>query len=266
VSVEIVTRERDFVGVAGPEAEDYLQRMVSNDVEALAEGESCAALLLTPKARVIAPVVVLRRGPDDFLLLTEGGLGEPVRAHLVRMRMRARCEIEPEQHTSSIVFGGQGGIPTSEFGEPAVELLDADLEPTLDAAELERRRIEAGTPAWGKEIDERVLPAEAGLTATHVSFTKGCYPGQEPVARLHHRGKANRTLRVLEVEAPEPPPYDAELSYEGKSVGRVTSVARRPDGALVGLAYVRVEVPEEATLSVEPSGSARGYTVSPARP
>ena len=266
MSVEIATRERAYVRVAGPDAEDYLQRMVSNDVEALAEGESCAALLLTPKARVIAPVVVLRRGPEDFLLLTEPDLGEPLRAHLARMRMRARCEIEPEKHTSALVFGGEGGIPTHEFGDPAVELIDADLEPTLDAAELERLRIEAGTPAWGKEIDERVLPAEAGLTATHVSFTKGCYPGQEPVARLHHRGKANRTLRVLEVEAPEPPPYDAELTWKGKPVGRVTSVARRPDGAIVGLAYVRVEVPEEAILSVEPAGSARGYTVSPARP
>ena len=264
--MEIATRERAYVGVVGPDAEDYLQRMVSNDVEALADGESCAALLLTPKARVIAPVVVLRRGPEDFLLLTERELGEPVRAHLVRMRMRARCKIAREEHTSALVFGGEGGIPTREFGEPAVELLDAELEPTLDVVELERRRIEAGTPAWGKEIDERVLPAEAGLTATHVSFTKGCYPGQEPVARLHHRGKANRSLRVLRVDAPEPPPYDAELSWEGKAVGRVTSVARRPDGVLVGLGYVRVEVPEEAELALDPAGSARGYTVSPSRP
>jgi folate-binding protein YgfZ len=264
--VEIATRNRSFVRVAGPDAEDYLQRLLSNDVEALAPGDACPALLLTPKARVIAPVVVLRRGPEDFLLLTEPELGEPLRAHLVRMRMRARCEVEPEQHSSAVVFGGEDGIPTLEFGEPAVEVLDAELEATLDADELERRRVEAGTPVWGKEIDERVLPAEAGLTATHVSFTKGCYPGQEPVARLHHRGKANRTLRVLEVDAPAPPRYDAELSYEGKPVGRVTSVARRPDGALVGLAYVRVEVPQDAELALDPVGSARGYTVSPARP
>src|SRR5438445_3916539 len=131
MSMQIAERERAYVRVAGTEAEDYLQRMVSNDVEALAEGESCSALLLTPKARVIAPVVVLRRGPEDFLLLTEAELGEPLRAHLVRMRMRARCEIEPEQHSSTLVFGGEGGIPTREFGEPAAELIDADLEPTL---------------------------------------------------------------------------------------------------------------------------------------
>jgi folate-binding protein YgfZ len=264
--VEIATRERAYVGVAGPDAEDFLQRMLSNDVAALGDGDSCAALLLTAKARVIAPVVVLRRGLEDFLLLTEPTLGERLRAHLTKLRLRAKCEIETEQHSSAVVFGGEGGIPTQEFGEPAVELLDAKLEPTLDAAELERRRIEAGTPAWGKEIDDRVLPAEAGLTATHVSFTKGCYPGQEPVARLHHRGKANRSLRVLRVDAPEPPPYDAELTYEGKPVGRVTSVARRPDGVLVGLGYVRVEVPAEAELELGPAGSARGYTAPSPRP
>ena len=62
-------------------------------------------------------------------------------------------------------------------------------------------RIEAGMPRWGKEIDESILPAEAGLDETHISFTKGCYPGQEPIARLRHRGKVNRKLRVLEMDA-----------------------------------------------------------------
>ena len=76
--------------MAGPDAEDYLQRMLSNDVAALAVGESCEALLLTAKARVIAPMRVLRRGENDFLLLTEPELGETLRAELVRMRFAAR--------------------------------------------------------------------------------------------------------------------------------------------------------------------------------
>src|SRR5215475_4940463 len=92
--MEIAHREREFVRVAGPDARDYLQRMVSNDVEALGVGESCPALLLTAKARVIAPVVVWRRGEEDFLLLTEPGLGEPVRSLLARMKLRAQCEVE----------------------------------------------------------------------------------------------------------------------------------------------------------------------------
>jgi len=243
-------RPRSFVRVAGPDAADYLQRMVSNDVEALAVGGSCEALLLTAKARVIAPLVVWRRGEEDFLLLTEPELGETVRAHLVRMRLRARAEIEPEEHSSAVVFGGAEGIPSSEFGEPAVEVLDAGLEPTVQEDELELRRIRAGTARYGREIDDRVLPAEAGLVERAVSFSKGCYPGQEPIARLQHRGHANRGLRVLRISAEEPPPYDAELSFEGRAVGRVTSAVTDPEGGVLALAFVRVEVPEDAELDL----------------
>ncbi len=245
--MDVATRERAFVRVAGPDAQDYLQRMVSNDVDALQVGDACPALLLTAKARVIAPVVVWRRGDEDYLLLTEPELGEVVRSLLVRMRLRAQCEVEPEQHSSVLVFGAADGIATGDV-TGAVEVLDSELEPTIDADELELRRIEAGVPRWGREIDDRVLPAEAGLDETHVSFTKGCYPGQEPVARLHHRGHPNRGLRVLELaEVPQP---DAELVHEGKPVGRVTSAARRADGSVVALAYVRVEVPEDAGLEL----------------
>ena len=243
--MRVAFRPRSFVRVSGPAAEEYLDRMVSNDVAVLGPGESCEALLLTAKARVIAPLVVLRRRHDDFLLLTEPELGERVRAELLRSRFAAKAEIEPEEHTSHVVFGGEG-IPTADYGEPAAEVLDADLEPTVAAEELELLRIRAGTPAWGKEIDDRVLPAEAGLTESAVSFTKGCYPGQEPIARLHYRGHANRGLRVLRLtELPAP---ETELSYEGKSVGRITSAAPSGNGA-VALAYVRREVPQDAELA-----------------
>jgi tRNA-modifying protein YgfZ len=244
--MNVAAREREFVRVAGPDARDYLQRMVSNDVEALGVGEALPALLLTAKARVIAPLVVLRRGDEDFLLLTEPELGEVVRAHLTRMRLRARCEIEPEQHEAALVFGGSEGFATDWPG--ARELLDGQVEPTLAEEELEVRRIEAGVPRWGREIDERILPAEAGLDATHVSFSKGCYPGQEPVARLHFRGHPNRGLRIVELD--ELPEYDAPLLHEGREVGRVTSAARRGDGSVVALAYVRTEVPDDAPLAL----------------
>ena len=231
--------------VAGPDACEHLQNMVSNDVEALRVGDACPALLLTAKARVIAPVVVWRRGDEDFLLLTEPELGDAVRSLLVRMRLRLRCAIEAEEHTSALVFGGEG--IASEF-PGAAEVLDAQLEATLDSDELERRRIEAGVPRWGRELDDRVLPAEAGLDATHISFSKGCYPGQEPIARLHYRGHPNRGLRVLELA--DVPEYDAELVHDGKVVGRVTSAARRRDGSVVALAYVRTEVPQDARLEL----------------
>src|SRR5438132_13947876 len=116
-------RPRAFVRVAGPDAAEYLQRMLSNDVVALEPGGSCEALLLTPKARLIAPLRILRRADDDFLLLTEPELGERVRDELTRMRFAAKCEIELEEHTSTLVW-------TGDFAR-AEELVDADVEPTV---------------------------------------------------------------------------------------------------------------------------------------
>jgi tRNA-modifying protein YgfZ len=204
--------------------------MVSNDVEALAVGAACDALLLTAKARIIAPLRVLRRGVDEFLLLTEPELGERVAAELTRMRFAAKCEIKSEEHESWLVLGGDEVLDERPEGEE------------VSAEEAERARIEAGIPRWGRELDDRALPAEAGLEKTHISFTKGCYPGQEPIARLHHRGHVNRLLRVLDVEAASP---GDEITYEGKVVGRITSAA----GGLA-LGYVRVEVPDGAELTV----------------
>ena len=232
----IAERQRDFVGVRGPDAEDFLQRMLSNDVTEA----PCDALLLTPKGRIIAPMRVVRRADDDFLLLTELGLGETVRSALLRARFAAKCEIELEAHTSALVWDGDFSV--------AEEQLDAGAEPTATADDLERARIEAGVPAWGNEIDESLLPAEAGLDRTHISFTKGCYPGQEPVARLHYRGHPNRRLRALEVEDARP---GDEISYGDKTVGRVTSAVPG-----IALGYVRREVPDDADLAL-PSGQAR---------
>lgn len=251
-------RSRSFVGVSGPQAGEYLQRMVSNDVLALDAGDSCDALLLTPKARVIATLRVLRRDTDDFLLVTEPELGEVVRDHLLRLRFAARCDVVLEDHRSHVVLGGPGApsevlaMPSTDYGLPGWEVIDGD-EPAdaarLDDEELERLRIEAGTPRYGREIDERVLPAEAGLDRRAISFEKGCYPGQEPVARLRYRGHANRGLRVLRLETAEAPPYDAEIEHGGKVVGRVTS-AVAADGGVVALGYVREDVPEDAVVSV----------------
>jgi tRNA-modifying protein YgfZ len=216
--------------------------MVSNDVAALQPGESCDALLLTPKARLIAPLRVWRRGPDDYLLLSEPELGEVVRSNLLRARFAAKCEIEAEEHTSTIVLrDGAEGIACPDYGVAARELLDAGADGT-DVEELERLRIEAGTPRWGSELDERVLPAEAGLDESAVSFTKGCYPGQEPIARLRYRGKVNRRLRILEVESATP---GDEIRFGDKTVGRVTSAVPG-----VALGYIRAEVPEDAQLEV----------------
>jgi folate-binding protein YgfZ len=245
-------RARAYVRVKGPDAVEYLDRMLSNDVPA--EG-SIDALLLTPKARVIAPLLVWRRGDDDVLLLTEPELGEVVRAELTRMRFASRCEIEPEEHTSTIVFDAAEGVPNRDYGVPSTEVLDADFD-AVGEEELEPLRIGAATPRFGREIDDRVLPAEAGLDERAVSFEKGCYPGQEPIARLHYRGHPNRLLRVLEVEAAKP---GDEIVHGEKAVGRVTSAV--PGRAL---GYVRREVPDEASLSI--GGAEARLHLPPPRP
>src|SRR5205823_5186191 len=117
VRVRFAARPRSYVRVSGPDAEDYLQRMLSNDVTALSVGERCEALLLTAKSRVIAPLRVLRRGPDDYLLLTEPELGERVRAELLRFRFAAKTEIEPEEHESWVVLGGEEVLDERPAGE-----------------------------------------------------------------------------------------------------------------------------------------------------
>jgi folate-binding protein YgfZ len=216
--------------VSGPDAADYLQRMISNDVEALADGEACDALLLTAKARIVAPLRVLRRAQDDFLLLTEPELGETVRTHLLRTRFAAKAEIEPEQHESWLVLGGDEVLGERPPGDDASE------------EDVERWRIESRIPRWGRELDDSILPAEAGLDETHISFSKGCYPGQEPIARQHYRGKVNRRLRVLEIAGGAQ--AGDELTLDGKTVGRITSAANG-----VALGFVRTEVPDDAALT-----------------
>jgi folate-binding protein YgfZ len=159
-----------------------------------------------------------------------------------------------------LVFGDRPGgfaYAVSDYAAPAWEVLDAAVEgDEVGVDELELMRISAGTPRVGREIDDRVLPAEAGLVERAVDFEKGCYPGQEPIARLHYRGHANRGLRVLRLEASDVPEYDAELTLDGKGVGRVTS-AIAADGGVLALAYVRREVPEDAELRLADGTVAR---------
>jgi len=235
--------DRGYVTVAGPEAADFLERMLSNEVVSLEAGEARPALLLTPKSRIVAPLRVVREGAEAFLLLTESSLAETVSSTLLRARFAAKCEIEVKHYRGYLQLGAGDGVPNGDYGVEAYESWSEDERDAADPAELEALRIEAGTPAWGKELDGTILPAEAGLDETHVSFTKGCYPGQEPIARLHFRGRANRRLHVLEVAGAKP---GDEIVHDGKVVGRVTSAA-----AGRALGYVRRDVPDEAALSIE---------------
>jgi folate-binding Fe-S cluster repair protein YgfZ len=159
----VLERPRAFIRVSGPDAEDYLQRMVSNDVAALAPGDACDALMLTAKARIIAPLRILRRGSDDFLVLTEPGLGEVVRSQLLRARFAAKAEIEPEEHRSWLVLGGD-------------EVLD-ERPPGDDASEEEWSRRHA------HQFLEGLLPRAGADRAAALPRQ-----GQPPPACLGHRG------------------------------------------------------------------------------
>jgi folate-binding protein YgfZ len=124
--------------------------------------------------------------------------------------------------------------------------------PPVSEAVAEGVRVERGRPRYGVDLDSTVIPQEAGLNARAVSFTKGCYVGQETVARLYYRGKPNRQLRGLRLSAPASP--GAEITFEGRRVGRLGSVADSPELGLIALALVRREAPPGSRVSVDPDG------------
>jgi tRNA-modifying protein YgfZ len=238
-------RERAFVRASGPDAVSYLQSMVTNDVEAIEPGGGTYALLLTPKARVIADLEVFRTGSDLVLACPPETVDE-VLGTLLRSRFRKKVALEPAGY--ALVWGDADGA-VAELQTPiGVERL-LESPPNGDTAPAEAwelARIEAGMPRFGSEFNTESMPAEAGLEDRAISFTKGCYPGQEPVARLHYRGHANRGVRGLRFEGATAA-LGARVTVEGADMGRVTSVADSPRFGPIGLAILRREVAEGAT-------------------
>ena len=270
-----VRLDRDAVRVGGPDAIAFLQGQLSQDVVALSTGSSAWSLLLQPQGKVDAWLRVTRISPDEVVLDVDGGWGEAVIARLTRFRLRTKAEIEPlawrcvalrgpgapadlaTPPTGTAVVAGArwplvGGVDLLGL-DPAVP--DGMPEVGVDAFEV--RRIEAGLPRMGAELTERTIPAEAGVVESSVSFTKGCYTGQELVARIDSRGgHVPRLLRsvVLEGIVADGSP----LEVDGRVVGALTSVAAHPDGHAVGLASVRRDVePPAAALCAGVPASVR---------
>ena len=259
---------RDFLRVAGPDAGSWLQGQLSQDVAALAVGDAADSLLLQPQGKVDALVRVVRTGDDEFVLDVDEGFGGDVLERLRRFKIRIKAEIEPiDWHclafrgpkAAEVAPGATGGlvVPADWPGLPGRDVVG---EAPFLAVPAVRRcgldawhtlRIEAGIPAMGAELTERTIPAEAGVVERTVSFTKGCYTGQELVARIDSRGgNVPRRLRGV-VVAGARPPVGASLVVADKEVGTLTSVAASGDGTgAVALAYVRrdVEPPAEAEL------------------
>ena len=264
---------RDFLRVHGPDTVRYLQGQLSQDVAGLAVGGSADSLLLQPQGKVDALVRVTRTGAEEMVIDVDGGFGEAVEARLARFKLRVKAEIEPLAWRCLAIRGPQahdvqaaGGIvvPADWPGLPGVDVLgESPVVPDgvrlcgLDA--WEAVRIEAGIPAMGSELTDRTIPAEAGVVERTVSFTKGCYTGQELVARIDSRGgNVPRRLRGVLVARNVLPPVGATVVAGGKEVGSLTSVAESLDRrAPVALAYVRreVEPPVDAEVRWE-GGSA----------
>jgi aminomethyltransferase len=249
-----------LVRVAGRDAARLLQNVVTSDIDALAVADGQYGLALTPKGKPLADAWIVREGDDAFVCVCEAVARDALIANLKRYRLASRAEIAEVTGERSLLerpLTGPGeGWHTGPLGALLLAGRDearAAWEAALAAGAVaigpetrETLRIEQGVPRYGVDFDAASLPAEAGVVARAISFTKGCYVGQEPIVRLAHRGHANRELhRLLLTEAPALP---ATLLDGEREVGRITSSAGLPEGGAAALGYVRRAVEDGASL------------------
>ena len=273
-----VVLPRDFLLVSGPDAVSWLQGQLSQDVAALAVGTATDSLLLQPQGKVDALLRVIRTGEDELVVDVDGGFGEAVEARLRRFKIRIKAEIERLAWTCLAVrgpraveraMGASGGlvVPADWPGLPGVDVVGeepvlVDDVRTCSLESWQTVRIEAGIPAMGAELTERTIPAEAGVVERSVSFTKGCYTGQELVARIDSRGgNVPRRLRGVVVKDAVPP-AGAEVVVGEVVVATLTSVAQSADGTgAVALAYVKRDVVPPADAQVRWDGGSAAALV-----
>jgi folate-binding protein YgfZ len=266
--------ERGLLIVSGAEAVEYLQGQLTNDIEAIEPGGWIYAALLDRKGHMQADLRVLRpgEGAELWLDLEPEGLAAAGR-HLQMYKIGREVEVVDagDGHTLLSLIGPRASeiarsvqspslrtdagvdliVPTPERERVRGALLAAGaVEVSPEAAEI--LRIEAGRPRFGAEMGTETMPAEAGIVEQAVSFTKGCYIGQETVARLHYKGKPNRHLRGLRLSAPAQP--GASLRLGEKEVGTLGSAAVSPALGPVGLAILRREAEPGTTVAVGEDG------------
>jgi folate-binding protein YgfZ len=268
---------RGKLRLLGGETAEFLQGQLTNDVEGLDAGTGCYAALLNHKGKLRADMRLLR-GREWIWLDTEPGfqavvestvrtygIGRDVHAEdattshailsLLGPAARSTLDAEPPAAEHSFVEGEHGIYVTTDLGVDVIcASADADgvrlalgVEPVSDEA-AECLRIESGRPRLGLDFDGDAIPEEAGLNERAVSFDKGCYVGQETVARLHYKGKPNRRLRGLRLS--EPAPSGAELRLGERVVGALGSVAVSPVHGPIALALVRREASPGDELAV----------------
>ena len=271
---------REAVRVTGPDAVSFLQGQLSQDVAALAVGDTAYSLVLQPQGKVESWVRAVRLDDAEVVLEVEPGRSQALLARLNRFKLRTNAVLEVVPWACVAVRGPAASEVTPRDGDtivcearwplhdgvdlvgPSVTVPEGVAECHPDAYEV--LRIESGVPRLGAELDDHTIPAEAGhwLVDVSVSFTKGCYTGQELVARVDSRG-GNVPRRLRGVRLDRAVPAGSALLVDGDAVGALTSCAVVPDvdggdgpGA-VGLAYVsrKVDVPTQATVAPVAPGS-----------
>ena len=282
---------RAKLSLGGAEAAEFLQGQVTNDVEALAPGRGCYAALLTHKGKMRADMRILR-GADWIWLDSEPGarelliktvrmysIGRDVNVRdvtdeytilsLIGPQARAVLDVEPPAEEHALVDGAHGRYVTTDLGvdvicaaESAAAVRAALGVETVSEEAVECVRVEGGRPRHGIDTTADTIPEEAGLNERAVSFTKGCYVGQETVARLHYKGKPNRMLRGLRLSAAAEP--GAEVRTEERQVGVLGSTARSPVHGEIALAILRREVGPGDTVTVD--GTAAEVVALPFEP
>ena len=276
-SAGMIERTRGKLVLRGSEAANFLQGQVTNDVEGLAPGTGCYALLLGHKGKVRMDMRILRGADWIWIDCAKGAL--PVIEHTIRTYGIGR-DIQPEDVSDTrtvvsvlgpgaretlgvdlpdeehaFVDGGELLYVATDLGVDVIAPPGAapdGIETVSDEA-AECLRIESGRPRLGLDFDSETIPQEAGLNERGVSFTKGCYVGQETVARLHYKGKPNRHLRGLRLSAPAA--RGDELRLGERVVGKVGSAAESPIHGPIALALVRREAEPGATLEVGSGGT-----------
>ncbi|MBW3536283.1 MAG: hypothetical protein KY395_00755 [Actinobacteria bacterium] len=263
-----VVRRLDLIEVGGPQAASFLDGQLSQEIAAVSPGSSAWSFVLQPQGKVVALVRMTVVSPERIILDMDAGFGQLVQDRLERFRLRVKAELSHRQVPAVSLRGPL--VPAVESGDgsqvdslwpalPGKDLLDTDEVPA-DAVPCTREaweaaRITAGLPVNGAELTERTIPAESGLVPMAASLTKGCYVGQELVARIDSRGHVNRHLRRLSIDG-EVPPAGAELRTADKAVGNITSATfSAVAGHPVALGYLRREVEAGVALSVRWDGS-----------
>ncbi len=254
---------RDLVRVRGPDAFAFLQSLVSQDLDGMVDGEVRWSLLLTPQGKVDSVFRVLRVR-DEAWLDVEAGWGQALAASIGRYRIRVRAEVEAVTAGWGLVAwrgappapadlpADVRALPPWAVGAVGVDVVGPEERlgelsgRGIDADACERERLEGGVPALGTELTPDVIPQEAGLERRCVSFTKGCFLGQELVCRIDARGRVRRRLRHLRGPEGVALTPGATLRLGDREVGRVTSAVPG-----VALGYVRAEVAPGTSLEVE---------------